>query len=102
MACPARRLRDVEDAAVGRGSAGDGLDGRVVDPSTMLDTRLGPVEFWANWICAALWFGNGYVYAPTRDAAGAPQPPLWQLHPHRCASRTAPTGWTTWRCRTGP
>ena len=59
------------------------LDGRVVDPSTMLDTRLGPVEFWSNWICAALWFGNGYVYAPTRDAAGAPQPPLWQLHPSK-------------------
>jgi HK97 family phage portal protein len=59
------------------------IDGRVVDPATLLDTRLGPVEFWANWICAALWFGNGYVYAPVRDAAGAPQPPLWQLHPHK-------------------
>jgi HK97 family phage portal protein len=29
-----------------------------------------------------LWFGDGYVYAPVRDVAGAPKPPLWQLHPH--------------------
>jgi len=57
------------------------IDGRVVDPATVWDARLGAVEFWANWVCAALWWGDGYVYAPVRDAAGAPQPPLWQLHP---------------------
>jgi HK97 family phage portal protein len=57
------------------------IDGRVVDPARVWDCRLSGVEFWANWICAALWFGDGYVYAPVRDAAGAPAPPLWQLHP---------------------
>lgn len=57
------------------------LDGRVVG-GPVLDNRLGAVEFWANWIVAALWFGDGYVYVPVRDSAGAPKPPLWQLHPH--------------------
>jgi len=57
------------------------LDGRVVG-GPVNDVRLGAVEFWANWIRAALWFGDGYVYAPVRDSAGAPKPPLWQLHPH--------------------
>lgn len=58
------------------------LDGRVIgaDP---LEVRLSAVEFWTQWITAALWHGDGYVYAPVRDAAGAPKPPLWQLHPHR-------------------
>ena len=40
------------------------------------------VEFWTQWITAALWFGDGYLYVPVRDEAGAPKPPLWQLHPH--------------------
>ena len=44
-------------------------------------SRLSAVEFWAQWISAALWFGDGYVYVPVRDEAGAPKPPLWQLHP---------------------
>jgi HK97 family phage portal protein len=57
------------------------LDGRIVGADTLDDVRLSAVEFWAQWINAALWFGDGYVYAPVRDAAGAPKPPLWQLHP---------------------
>jgi phage portal protein, HK97 family len=57
------------------------VDGRVVDPGQVWEARLSAVEFWANWICAALWFGDGYVYAPVRDSNGQPQPPLWQLHP---------------------
>jgi HK97 family phage portal protein len=56
------------------------LDGRVVG-GDVLDVRLSGVEFWANWITAALWFGDGYVYVPVRDSAGAPKPPLWQIHP---------------------
>jgi HK97 family phage portal protein len=59
------------------------IDGRVVDPSQVFDARLSAVEFWSQWITAALWFGDGYVYAPVRDAAGAPKPPLWQLNPKR-------------------
>lgn len=56
-------------------------DARIVNPATLWETRLSAVEFWAQWICAALWFGDGYVYAPVRDGDGAPKPPLWQFHP---------------------
>lgn len=58
------------------------IDGRIVDPGQVWESRLSAVEFWTNWIVAALWFGDGYVYAPVRDSTGQPQPPLWQLHPH--------------------
>lgn len=54
-------------------------DGRVVG-SVVDDTGLPPMAFWANWICSALWWGDGYIYAPVRDSTGAPRPPLWQLH----------------------
>src|SRR5262249_23105421 len=57
------------------------IDGRVVSNTTPWDTRYSAVEFWANWITAALWYGDGYIYAPVRDNTGAPKPPLWQLHP---------------------
>jgi HK97 family phage portal protein len=57
------------------------IDGRVVDPGTVDDVRLSAVEFWAQWIAAALWWGDGYLYVPVRDEAGAPKPPLWQLRP---------------------
>ena len=58
------------------------LDARIVDPSTVDDVRLSAMEFWGQWITAALWWGDGYVYCPVRDETGAPKPPLWQLHPH--------------------
>lgn len=58
------------------------LDGRVVGSPLDLDVKLSAVEFWANWITAALWLGDGYVYVPVRDSAGQPKPPLWQLHPN--------------------
>jgi HK97 family phage portal protein len=57
-------------------------DQRIVDPSTLWDARLSAVEFWGQWICSALWWGDGYVYVPVRDENGAPKPPLWILHPH--------------------
>lgn len=58
------------------------LDGRVVDNGAGLDTtRTSNVDFWGQWILAALWYGDGFVYVPQRDATGAPKPPLWQLHP---------------------
>jgi HK97 family phage portal protein len=55
-------------------------DGRIVSASSD-QVRLSAVEFWSQWITSALWFGDGYVYVPVRDAAGAPKPPLWVLHP---------------------
>lgn len=57
------------------------VDGRVIDPATLVDMRLSAVEFWAQWITASLWFGDGYLYVPVRDEKGAPKPPIWQLHP---------------------
>ena len=58
------------------------LDGRVVADSALdVEVRLSAVEFYTNWITAALWLGDGYVYVPVRDSAGQPKPPLWQLHP---------------------
>jgi HK97 family phage portal protein len=57
------------------------LDGRVVDSAAVIDTRLSRADFWVDWIRSALWWGDGFVYAPVRDAAGAPKPPLWLLHP---------------------
>lgn len=59
------------------------LDGRnpAAAAGLLPDWRLTAVEFWSQWIRYALWLGDGYVYAPVRDSSGAPQPPLWQLHP---------------------
>ena len=39
-------------------------DARIVDPATLLEVRLSAVEFWTQWIIAALWFGDGYLYVP--------------------------------------
>lgn len=61
------------------------LDRRLADPGRVSDVRLSAVEFWAQWILAALWFGDGFVYAPIRDNNGQPRPPLWQLHPELVA-----------------
>ena len=59
-------------------------DGRIVGASVD-EVRLSAVEFWTQWLCSALWFGDGFVYVPVRDTAGAPKPPLWILHPHDVA-----------------
>lgn len=59
------------------------LDGRIVDAGANVDASRGSrVDYWAQWLLAALWYGDGFAYVPSRDAAGAPKPPLWQLHPH--------------------
>lgn len=57
------------------------LDGRVVDTSGHSDVRMSGMDFWSQWILSALWWGDGFVYVPVRDATGAPKPPLWILHP---------------------
>jgi HK97 family phage portal protein len=56
------------------------LDGRIHSPLSA-DVRLSAVEFYAQWITAALWLGDGYIYCPVRAVDGTPVPPLWQLHP---------------------
>lgn len=68
------------------------LDGRTMDASALVDVRLSAVEFWADWIRAALWHGDGYLYVPVRNQDGSPRPPIWQLHPHKVAIK----GGTYW------
>ena len=58
------------------------LDGRVIDPSEVHETRMSAVDFWGQWLQSALWYGDGFVYAPSRDeVTGALKPPMWVLHP---------------------
>jgi HK97 family phage portal protein len=57
------------------------MAGSLASSGLLPDARLAGVEFWSTWIRSALWWGDGYVYAPVRDSAGAPAPPLWILHP---------------------
>lgn len=57
------------------------LDGRVIDAESSRNVRLSHVDFWSSWLTDALWWGDGIIYAPTRDAAGAPRPPLWLVDP---------------------
>jgi len=57
------------------------LDGRVVDTSGHSDVRMSNIDFWSQWVLSALWWGDGFVYVPVRDATGAPKPPLWLFHP---------------------
>jgi HK97 family phage portal protein len=61
------------------------IDQRIVDPERVPEVRLSRVEFWSQWVTAALWMGDGFVYAPVRDDNGAPRPPMWQLHPLKVA-----------------
>jgi HK97 family phage portal protein len=56
------------------------VDQRIV-AGPVPDTRLSAVEFWSAVVTSILWWGEGMVYVPTRDAAGAPVPPVWQLNP---------------------
>jgi HK97 family phage portal protein len=57
------------------------LDGRVVNPANLHETRVSAVDFWGQWLVSALWFGDGFVWVPSRDASGQPRPPLYVLHP---------------------
>ncbi|HSS09731.1 MAG TPA: phage portal protein [Acidimicrobiales bacterium] len=60
------------------------IDQRVADPGRVSEVRLSAMEFWSQWILAALWLGDGFVYCPVRnDSDGSPRPPLWQLHPEK-------------------
>jgi len=58
------------------------LDARIVEATAVHEARWSNVDFWGQWIQSALWWGDGFVYVPQRDVAGAPKPPLFVLHPH--------------------
>jgi HK97 family phage portal protein len=52
-----------------------------VDPEAIPDVRLSHVDFWSSWLTDALWWGDGLIWAPNRDSAGAPRPPMALIHP---------------------
>jgi HK97 family phage portal protein len=52
------------------------------------DANLSAVDFWAGVITSALWWGDGYVYVPSRAVDGTPLPPLYPLHPDDVAIDT--------------
>ena len=56
-------------------------DGRVLDPGGPEFSRWSWMDFWTEWLVSAVWYGDGFVYVPNRDAGGAPKPPMWILHP---------------------
>ena len=58
------------------------LDGRIVSPGAVADSRWSWMDFWSQWLTSAFWFGDGYVWAPMRDTTGAPMPPMWVLNPN--------------------
>jgi HK97 family phage portal protein len=57
------------------------LDGRVVDTTSINETRQSQVDVWGQWVLSALWYGDGFIYVPNRGEDGSPKPPLWVLHP---------------------
>lgn len=57
-------------------------DGRIA-ANGVDEVRLSAVEFWTEFIVSALWFGDGYVYVPTRNVDGAPSGNLWNLNPSK-------------------
>lgn len=56
-------------------------DGR--RPDSVIPDPLSHVEFWTQWIVSALWFGDGFAYAPMLRADSQPQVPLLILDPQR-------------------
>ena len=59
----------------------DARFGRVDGPTPAW--QMSVVDFRTQWITSALWFGDGYMYAPVRDSSGQPVPPLWHLAPSK-------------------
>jgi hypothetical protein len=43
------------------------LDGRVVDPASVPFAPLSHVDFWSSWLTDARWWGDGLIWAPSRE-----------------------------------
>jgi len=56
-------------------------DGRLTSWSADGLSPLSAVSFWTQALVSALWYGDGFVWVPSRDINGAPVPPLFTLHP---------------------
>lgn len=57
-------------------------DDRKLSAPALNEVKLSAVEFWTQWITSALWWGDGYVFAPLLNSDGSPKPPLWIVNPH--------------------
>ena len=95
------RHRAAGDPGLDRGPAGAcGWMGGSSTPRRWRMRGWSWMDFWTQWITSALWFGDGYVYVPQRDAYGAPKPPLWVLHPLDVDISRRPVLWSATRCWT--
>lgn len=57
-------------------------DLRVGAPTAPIPNALSHVEFWANWITSALWYGDGFAWAPRgRGVDGQLLRPFYLIHP---------------------
>lgn len=57
-------------------------DGRIGGAAPPIPNAKTTVELRAEWITSALWFGDGFLWAPRgRGADGQLQAPLWVLNP---------------------
>lgn len=58
-------------------------DGRIPGYGTINADAKSNVEFYAQWITSALWFGDGLIWTPRgRDDLGSPIPPFYILNPY--------------------
>jgi len=59
------------------------LDDDGVTTAPRFPSSKSAVEFWAEWITSALWFGDGFIYFPLgRDkTTKQPKPPFFNLNP---------------------
>lgn len=82
------------------------LDQRVV-AGPVPDWRKSAVEFRSSLIRSMLWFGEGMIYVPVRNADGSPAPPVWQIHPWTVDVQDGnwvippPPGASAWTSETG-
>jgi HK97 family phage portal protein len=57
-------------------------DGRIPGYGSINADAKSHVEFYAQWIVSALWFGDGLIWTPRgRDDTGQPIPPFYLLNP---------------------
>lgn len=57
------------------------IDGRVISSTVIDETRWSAIDVRSQWILSSLWFGDGFLYVPSRDSSGAPSPPMFVLPP---------------------
>lgn len=56
-------------------------DGRMGASGLLPASRYSFMEFWSTCLVSLLWWGELYLWVPTRDANNRPKAPLFILHP---------------------